>query len=301
MKAIVTGAAGFAGYSLTRELVQMGHQVYAVLRPGSAHNDRFDGLQGDIYKIELDCTEFNRIADVIQEEYGVSECDVFYHLAWFGGRDDFAEQIANIDYCISAMESAASLHCKRFVGIGSQAEYGVTADIMTESMMPFPVNAYGAAKTAAMYLSRRRAGQLGIEWCWGRIFSLYGDMEPTGRMLPDLLRKLAAGEAMQLSSCRQNWDYLHVVDAARAIIAIGERGHADEIYNIARGDYKPLREFVEQARDVLHSDSDISYGLDPDPFISLQPDVTKLMEHTGWRPEVSFEDGIKNYHNDFLL
>ncbi|MBE5910030.1 NAD-dependent epimerase/dehydratase family protein [Pseudobutyrivibrio sp.] len=287
MRVIVTGAAGFAGYSLTRELLEQGHEVYAILRPNSKHNDRFYNVNGNLHLVELDCVDFDKIADKI-----LCQCDVFYHLAWFGGRDDFEGQNANIDYTIKAIESAAKSGCKRFVGIGSQAEYGVCEGLITEDQMPRPINAYGAAKVAALYLSKRRAEQLGVEWIWGRIFSLYGDLEPAGRMLPDVLDKMKHDEAVSLSSCEQNWDYLHVVDAAKAIAALGKSGHAGEIYNIANGNYAPLMTFIDRAKTELKSKSEVKFGERVNPFISLQPDVSKIKAHTGWSPKICFEDGI---------
>lgn len=289
MRAVVTGAAGFAGYSLTTNLLNLGYDVYAVLRPGSQHNSRFNNLDmpGNLFCIELDCKEFDLI-----HEHIVEKCDIFYHLAWYGGRDDFDVQNQNIGFCLKAIESAGKLGCKRFVGIGSQAEYGVCHTSMSEDIMPKPINAYGAAKVAAMYLSKRRAEQLGIEWIWGRIFSLYGDFEPSGRMLPDLVEKLKNNERVNLSSCEQNWDYLHVRDAADAIVAIGERGHAGEIYNIANGDYRRLKDYVEEAKSAIMSSSEIIYGSKADPFIELLPDVSKIKEHTGWTPVISFSKGI---------
>ena len=43
---------------------------------------------------------------------------------------------------------------------------------VTDDTWPMPVNAYGAAKLAACYLRKRRAEQPGVEWIWGRIFSI---------------------------------------------------------------------------------------------------------------------------------
>ncbi len=290
MKVVVTGAAGFAGYSLTRELLAQNHEVFAILRPGSSHNKRFEGINGNLHLVEADCVDFGSLGEKINQK-----CDVFYHLAWFGGRDDFEGQNANIRYTIAALESASKIGCKRFVGIGSQAEYGVCDGLISEDLMPHPINAYGAAKVAAMYLTKRRAEQLDIDWIWGRIFSLYGDYEPAGRMLPDVLNKMQNGEEIHLSSCEQNWDYLHVVDAAKAIVAIGESGHAGEIYNIANGEYAPLKTFIDRARNELKTNAFIYFGKRVNPFISLQPDVRKIKAHTGWKPEMNFEDGVKAF------
>lgn len=289
-KAVITGAAGFAGYSTTIELLNRGYEVFAILRPGSEHNARLMSIGGDLHLIELDCSEFDKIFDMVD-----TQCDIIYHLAWFGGRDDFNVQKNNVDYCLMALESASSLGCKRFVGIGSQAEYGVSDELMNENSMPHPITAYGAAKLAALSLSRIKCKQLGMEWVWGRIFSLYGDNEPSGRLFPDLINSLRLNKSIILSSCEQNWDYLHVKDGASAIVSLGEKGLSDEVYNIANGNYKPLKCFVEEARSVLNSNSEIIYGPRAIPFISLQPDVSKITEHTGWMPKISFKEGVLNF------
>ncbi|MBE5916746.1 MAG: NAD(P)-dependent oxidoreductase [Pseudobutyrivibrio ruminis] len=290
MRVVITGAAGFAGYSLVEALVASGDEVYAILRPHSNHNARFDNHESNLHLIEIDCSDFDKIAEHISEE-----CDIFYHLAWFGGRDDFAVQNRNIDYNLKAVESAHKLKCHRFVGIGSQAEYGAVSGVIHEGLMPKPINAYGSAKVAAMYLSKRRCEQLGIEWVWGRIFSLYGDYEPSGRMLPDLLTKLKNNEIIQLSSCEQNWDYLHVRDAAEAIVSIGQAGKSGEIYNIANGDYRSLKSFVNEAIEMINPDAEVIFGERANPFISLQPDVIKIKNHTGWQPKISFNEGVKRF------
>ncbi len=289
--AVVTGAAGFAGYSLTCHLIDKGYEVYAIVRPGSAHNDRLNDRE--LHIIELDNSEYDNLPDAIDRQ-----CDMFFHLAWAGGRDAFEEQFANINSTIATVEAASKLGCTRFIATGSQAEYGVQSGIITEEVLPSPINAYGAAKASAMYLSKRRAQQLGLQWIWARIFSLYGKYEPSGRMLPDLIDKLIAGDKIELSSCRQYWDYLDAGDAADALISLAELGHDGEVYNVANGDYKPLKEYVMEMVDIVAPGFSVSFGNDPVPFISLKPDVTKIKAHTGWSPKIAFADGIKKVLKD---
>ncbi len=291
-KAVITGAAGFAGYSVTKELMERGYEVYAVLRPGSEHNSRLDDLSENLHRIELDCSDFDKISVHIP-----TGCELFFHLAWFGGRDDFNTQKQNIDFCLKALESACRAECGRFIGIGSQAEYGVSEGIIDEKSYTNPFSSYGAAKLSAMYLSRNLASQLGIEWVWGRIFSLYGDYEPSGRMLPDLLSNLRTDKNVHLSSCEQMWDFLHARDAASALVLLGEKGCSGELYNIANGQFRPLKEYVESAKEQFEYKGIINYGDKADPFVSLMPDVSKLMNDTGWKPSIEFEKGIFEYYS----
>ena len=161
---------------------------------------------------------------------------------------------------------------------------------VTEEVLPEPVNSYGAAKTAAMYLSRDLSRHLGIEWNWVRIFSLYGECEHGHTMLSYLRESLEKGEVPHLSSCGQYWDYLDVRDAAEAIIAVAKKGKNNEIYNLASGDYRPLREFTEIIRKRINPGMEIDYaGTDPSkPSLSIRPSVEKIMRDTGWKPEIPF-------------
>ena len=288
-RAIVNGAAGFAGYSLTIHLLQHGYEVYAILRPNSPHNDRFTTEEvRSAYgqKLHLIFCAGNNILNLTEQLSG--PFDLFYHLVWAGARNDHDAQVQNIPMTLDALRVAARLSCRRFICTGSQAEYGPTTSVITEETLPMPNTDYGAAKLSALYLSKSLASHLGIEWIWGRIFSLYGLYEPSGRLYPDMIQKFRHNEPLSLSDCTQNWEYLDVEDAAEALIALGERGHDGEIYNISSGDPKPLKTFVEQLKAELCSASEINYGAPADPYVSLQTDIHKICEHTEWMPETPF-------------
>jgi len=286
---IVTGAAGFLGCNLTERLMQEEDaHIYAVVRPNSPHNARLTPSERLII-VPADLSDYARLDEMIG-----TPCDVFFHLAWQGGRYAFAAQYGNIADTLGALEAAARLGCKRFICTGSQAEYGRQTTLITEETCPHPVCAYGAAKLAACALSQQRAADLDVAWIWGRVFSLYGKYEQEGRMLPALAESLRAGKPFALSSTGgQNWDYLYAADAADALLALVERGRAGEIYNIANGGYRPLRDYIEEARAVIAPQCDVVYGAADADVFSLQPSVEKLCRDTGWRPMTDFVDGLR--------
>lgn len=296
MQAIVTGAAGFTGCNLVEELLREGVEVWAVVRPGSPHNKRLESMSARLHLVEIDLHQ-DGVADAFiaaAKRAGLTgKGAICYHLAWGGGRHDFSVQRRCISMTLAILEAAVRLGCRRFVCTGSQAEYGPQTELITEETMPRPVDAYGAAKLAACVLTRERAAELGVEWVWGRIFSLYGKYEPAGRMLPDLVRTLAAGGTFRLSAATQNWDYLYSVDGAKAIAALGVRGKDGEIYNIANGDYHPLRMFTDKIGKELFSQGTLLYDEKVHPPFSLQPSVRKIYRDTGWMAETSFLDGVR--------
>ena len=290
-KCIVTGAAGFTGCNLVERLLAAGYFVYCVVRENSAHNKRLENL-ANVQLVYADLAEYKNLHQQIQEP-----CEMFFHLAWQGGsRYDFAAQYQNVEDTLGVLEAAKKIGCKRFVCTGSQAEYGSQKVLITEETCPQPIDAYGSAKLAACILTRQRAMDLGIEWIWGRIFSLYGKYEAETRMLPALVKSLRENKDFQMATDgRQNWDYLYVSDGAEALIALLEKGKTGEIYNIAHGNYRMMREFVGLVEKFVGNTACVVYDETNISLYSLQPSSEKLKRDTGWLPQVEFCSGLEFY------
>lgn len=103
-------------------------------------------------------------------------------------------------------------------------------------------------------------------------------------MLPDLVASLQVGKDFYMQSDgQQNWDYLNVIDGAEALIALGEKGRSGEIYNIASGKYRPLKEFIEDIQKAINSEAKVHYAEDKKALFSLQVNVSKMVRDTGWK------------------
>ena len=307
--AVVTGGAGFAGFSLTEYLLSRGYRVVCPMRPGSPHNSRLEELkkqneikggQGELFLLSLDMQEILGLSEYLKLQDIDMSGSLFFHLSWRGERDNHEEQYGNIPAALDAVKAASAIGASKIILTGSQAEYGAGAggtinadgsfDPVTEDCLPKPVNSYGAAKAAAMILTRDLARHLSIGWNWIRIFSLYGKYEHSHTLLSYLRESLKNKEIPSLSSCTQTWDYLEAEDAAAGITAVGERGKDGEIYNLANGAYRPLKEFVEIIRQETDPGAEINFApADPDhPALSLRPSVEKIKLHTGWKPLKDF-------------
>lgn len=289
--AIVTGGTGFVGMNLVEALLQNDYSIYMTVRKNSIHNaripisDRITVVSADLDHIEL-----------LKKINYKSKPEIFFHLAWPGAHNDFQTQYNNIDYTIRALNVAKEIGCRRFVCTGSQAEYGLYNEIMYEYLLPKPMTSYGAAKVAACQMSKNLASQLGIEWVWGRIFSVYGKYEPETTLLSYLHKSFINNENPVLTKCEQNWDYLFSSDVADAIIALAENGCSGEIYNIANGNYKKLKRFVEDMKNSYVTKSNILYEKNVPYVVSLSPSISKIIKDTGWSPKVKFLEGIKIYN-----
>ena len=98
------------------------------------------------------------------------------------------------------------------------------------------------------------------------------------------------------------WDFLYVSEVARAIRLIGERGIPGKAYGIGSGEYRPLREYIEMIRDIVNPN--LSLGIGDVPAMSQQSfsscvNIYDLIRDTGFRPQVSFVEGISKTINWF--
>ena len=158
-----------------------------------------------------------------------------------------------------------------------------------------PTTPYGASKLAANQLSFMLCKELGMEWIWPRIFSVYGIYEKETTMIASGLRKMLKGEKTEFTPAEQRWDYLYSKDAGRAYYLIGEKGRDGAVYCVGSGQAHPLWEYIMQMAELTGADSP-GIGARPYPpgaVRNLCADIESLTKDTGFVPEYTFEEGIK--------
>jgi nucleoside-diphosphate-sugar epimerase len=287
--AVLTGATGFVGFALLNELIKNGVYVYVLCRPNSRRRARLNGLPG-ITVIETDLTHAETI-DTVQAY------DVFYHLAWEGERNNFEQQYKNIGISVNCLKLAAGLGCKRFICTGSQAEYGSTTELITEYTPLMPTTSYGACKTAAFYLTMDLASRISIEHTWVRIFSTYGPNDNPSTLIMNLVRGLRQdGSATLVTNGGHIWNYLYEGDAARALRLLGANEGVTGVYNLASRECKPLKHFVEEARQIVAPNASLTYGHE-ESAVNLNVSTEKIRRVIGEFENTAFSEGIRRIYS----
>lgn len=294
MKAVVTGASSMIASALIRLLVAEGHEVYALCRPGSKK-------LGNIIKNERVHIVHSDISDItaVGQSIGCG-CDAFFHFAWGGTsgaqRNDSRIQSENIRFTLDAVELAHSLGCEVFIGAGSQAEYGRVDGKIAPDTPCFPENAYGAAKLAAGHLSRIACAKHGIRHVWARILSVYGIGDNDFTITVSSLKKMLSGQVAQFTPAEQMWDFLYCDDAARAFYLMAQFGKDKAVYALGSGQARPLKEYIGLMHAASGADGEVQIGALPyndKQVMYLCADISALTADTGFVPQVSYEEGIK--------
>ena len=273
---LVTGATSFIGIHLIETLLNDGCSVIAVVRRNSPHVHRIKNHKNLIVQ-ECSLEDIDQLSSRVKEKI-----DVFYHLAWAGtralARDDKVIQEKNYEAAKKALDQAIQLGANRFIAVGSQAEYGTINGEVSEDTLTNPITAYGLFKLKAAEACLNNAS---IDVIWPRIFSVYGKYDYEKSLINFATSLMKDGEAVKLTPCIQNWNYLYVKDVAVMLANLGSYKAEKGIYNLASMDNRILRNYVEEMREILHSNSELLFGRIPyseNGYMSFKPSIKKYLK-----------------------
>lgn len=298
-KAIVTGANGFVGSHLVKELLSHGIEVIAVIRNEDSDLQSLPA-HPKLSMVYCQLEEISRLKEKITDR----DSDVFYHFAWNGSagkaRTDEKLQMQNALWTVDCVRTAKELGCRRFVGAGSIMEKETFAAVYTQGNQPGPAYIYGTGKLTAHCISKAVAAQLGMEHCWGVITNAYGPLEVSPRFINTTIRKILHNEPLQFTAATQNYDFVYITDVAKAFYLIGTSGKPFCNYTIGSSDAKPLREFITELRQILAPDKELLFG--DIPFTGIDMPLSEfstkvLQQDTGFAISVPFGEGIQQTAN----
>ncbi len=289
VKLLVTGAGGFVGAAVVRAALAAGHDVVATGR--SDVPSRLAGTVATYYAVDL--SDYAAVDAMVDAE----RPDIIIHSAWEGvsGAARAGDiQFANVRHCNHLVDAAIGIGASKFVGIGSQAEYGRFDRLISEDDLPNPSMIYGVAKLAAYHFGRQRAAEAGMDFAWLRLFSPYGPGDNGNWLIPSLIAQMAAGIPPKMTAGEQKWDYLFIDDCADAILAAAQ-SDAVGVFNLCSGEATRVRNIAEAIRDQVAPRLDLTFGeipYGPAQIMHLQGDRTRLSAAAGWAPKVRFKDGL---------
>jgi UDP-glucose 4-epimerase len=289
---LVTGASGFVGTAVVNQLVTQDRDIAVLLRNSTDPRQR-NSIPDWVTVIKGDLLDLNPVADQISS----FAPEAVIHLAWggvSGAERNNPAQTANVFASLDLYRAAAEAGMFRFVGLGSQAEYGPCPARVDETVPSRPTTVYGAAKLATFHLLDRIAATEGISFGWLRLFSAYGPADDPERLVPHVILRLLAGLSPSLTRCEQMWDYIYVDDVAAAIVAAVD-SDSRGAFNLGAGQAYRLVDIVTRIRDMIDGSPPLRFGAmpyRPDQVMHLEADIARLTAASGWAPKVSIEDGL---------
>ncbi len=291
---LVTGGAGFIGSHLVERLLADGRRVQVIDNYSTGRLENLAEFVDDenLSVHEADVSELEEIRPFFR---GVEQV---FHLAALA---DIVPSIqrpmdyhhANVDGTVAVLEAARGAGVERFLYVASSSCYGIP------DIYPTPE----AAEIRPQYpyaLSKRLGEECVLHWgqVYGvsvvscRLFNVYGPRSRTsgtyGAVFGVFLKQKIAGEPFTVvGDGAQTRDFTFVTDVAEALVRAADSDLRGEILNIGSGAPSSVNRLVE----LLGGDK-VHIPKRPGEPDQTWADIGKIERLLGWRPQVSFEEGV---------
>ncbi len=299
MKAIVTGAAGFIGSTLSRHLLDAGHQVTGV-----------DCLT-KAYDVEVKTRNLDRLVDFDRFQmlyadlttqpltYIVGDADVVFHLAgqasvtrsWGESFGDYTRN--NVTATQRLLEACVDAGVPRLVYASSSSVYGNATLLPTpETALPRPISPYGVSKLAGEHLCHAYQQERGLSAVSLRLFTVYGPGQRPDMCFHKLFRAAVRGEPFVVNGDgTATRDFTYVDDVVDAMVAAASSGW-DGVANVGGGHRVGLREVIDEVQSIV-GPIDVRYGdAVAGDARNTSADVSLARAAFDYRPSVSLPVGL---------
>jgi len=275
----VTGANGFIGSVLCATLLKSGYPVIPILSKSSSASGK---------QRRCDITDPKSVLDSLDGS------DIVIHLA---GEADATRCSEDFEQCYrlnveGTRNVLSASKDKRLIFASSSYVYG-TQDKGTcsENDPLLGKNLYAITKIASESLCNNYSLNHGHRVTIMRFFTIFGEKMNENHLVPSVIKQALLEKSITVRRMSVVGDFLHVADAAEAIVSTIKKGKAGQAYNIGSGVGTPISEIVQHIVNNLGKmpvkDLNI-VGTEPPVLVA---DITKL-KSIGWRQQVTLSEGL---------
>ncbi|MGA9370555.1 MAG: NAD-dependent epimerase/dehydratase family protein [Solirubrobacterales bacterium] len=305
VRALVTGARGFAGSWVAKALLDSGAEVTSLDRDSEgASGLELLGIAGDVHDITGDLRDGDLVASTLRQD----SIDTVFHLAAQAIVGDAnASPIptfeANIQGTWVLLDACRVARIQAVVVASSDKAYGPHDELpYTEDSALQPIYPYDVSKAATDLIARSYWHTHGLPVAVTRLANIYGGGDRNfSRLIPESVTTVLDGRRPVIrSDGSPERDFLHVEDAASAYLAIAEalaQGRASgEAFNAGWGRPNPVREVVDLICELGPGEVEPDYRGAGNPSGEIERqylDSTKIRTEIGWEPRVELREGIR--------
>ena len=238
---IVTGANGFVGYWLLKELNRLDIEVIAIVKDQTSNVTHISQFK-NVSIVYCDLANLNSLPNLISHR----GFDSFYHLAWAAaggpGRADYNTQLKNVEYCCDAIKVAKKLKCKSILFAGTISEKLISDSI--EKRVVAANEIYAICKKFARILTATQGKLLGLRTIWMEFANIYGPYSINGNIVGYTIKELLNNNEAHFGPADQIYDLLYIEDLIQGILLLGSSIEAEGTFYIGSGKPNILKNYL---------------------------------------------------------
>ncbi len=307
MSILVSGAAGFIGFHLSRKLLSHGFTIIGY----DSVNDYYDpSLKEARLKLLEKFDNFVFYRDdlcnfsALEKVFKNHPVDKVCHLAAQAGvryslTNPFAYQKSNLEGFLNIIELAKRFQVRNFVYASSSSVYGNNRKLpfSVSDNVDHPISLYAATKKANELIAHTYSHLYRLPTTGLRFFTVYG---PYGR--PDMAlflftQKILAGQAIDVyNNGNMRRDFTYIDDIVNGIIAALDTTPDYEIFNLGNHRSENLMDFIRLIENNLGKKANINYmPLQPGDVPETFADIEHARSILGFQPSTDIATGIKRF------
>ena len=305
---LVTGGGGFIGSHIVRRLVSLGENVRVLDNFSSGKPENLRGLED---RVEI---FFGDLLDQPVVKRAMEGVDVVLHQAALRSaplsvRNPALLTRVNVEGTVNVLVAARDVGVKKVIYASSSSVYGNRPVIpKKEHEPPSPVSPYAVSKLTGEYYCKVFAELYGLETISLRYFNVYGPGEdassPYARVIPRFIDQALRGTALEIHGDGwQSRDFAYIDDVVNAnLLAVHSQKGIGEAFNVGQGVAYSLLEVVDFLQDILGRELPLLRTKErPGKVRRTLADISKAKRCLGYRPQVSFAEGIGRTVEDIAM
>lgn len=298
-RVLVTGGSGVIGTELINLLVEDGATVLSIDRePYTGKKSlKIESVEADIATFDFDrIEEFEpetvfHLAAVFER---TDEPTSFWEKNWRDNTDlthQLFDALRTIDTVDTLVYASSYLVYDQDVYLSPVSDGKPT--LLDEDTDISPRNLCGAAKYYAEQEIDFLAERDGIRTVSARIFRVYG--RGSRDVVSRWVRSALDGQDINVYNSENKFDFIHARDVARGLFRLSKAESASGPINLSRGTSRSISDVVSAIFDeVPDTDSSIVDEGVEELYETSCADISELVEHTDWRPEINLESGVED-------
>ena len=207
----------------------------------------------------------------------------------------------NLRGTFNVAEAAIAAGVKRVVYSSSASVYGDAVYVPMDEEHPYNnFTFYGATKIAGEHIFKSLGARYGLSWAGLRYMNVYGPRQDYKgayiAVMMKILDRLDQGQPpVVYGDGSQQYDFIHVVDVARANVAALRSDVTGNCYNVGRGIGTSIKEITELLIKLTGSNAQIQYEPAGQTFVTNRIGTTENAERDlGFKWEIDLDDGLRS-------